>query len=189
MISMDKTTKKREIYSLLTVVLGGIVGAILLTLAMTVYYTTEGTYRATNVVVEPALLPSLRYLDQSGGRGDKSSYVFDKITYSYFNSKTRDFASVNLTQKQYQAFYGLIAGDISVPEEIERKFAGRGVSSLAVVLKNPTHQALYTLMRIEVSPDGDMYRVQLRNNSAADVWVYFQHPHIGEELAKILSEK
>lgn len=190
MKTIDKTSKKREIYSLLFIILSGIIGALLLTLAMTLYYTTEGTYRATNVIIEPSLLSTIRYVDQEGGRGDKSSYVYDKITYLSLDTDTKKLQTVNLTSKQYDAIYSLLSGDTSMrdgAEAIEKQFSES--SSLAFILKNAAHQSYYTLLRIEFSSDGNYYRVQLRGNGPKDMWAYFSHPNISTQVSKIVNNE
>jgi hypothetical protein len=186
---MENLSKKQEIYSLLTVVISGLVAAALLTVAMTIYYTTEGTYRAINVVVDPTILSSLRYVDQQGPRGDKSSYTFDKITYSFTDTATKQYRTLDLTQKQYEAIYALLSGDTSVRdagEDVAQLFSGEHDSTLAVVMKNAAHQSFYTLMRIEISSDGNYYRAQLRGNGPADSWAYFSHPKILEQITQIV---
>lgn len=173
-------SKKRQISALLFIILSGVLGAVLLTWATTIYYTTEATYRATNVILDPKLLSTIKYIEHNA-RGDKTSYVYDRITYRRPGTK-----EINLTEKQYEGIYALLSGDRSLPEDTDlaSKFDDRS-AVLAIVLKNDTLKSFYTLMRMEFAATGNYYRVELRGNGSKELWAYFSHPDVLSQVMQI----
>lgn len=185
MIQEASSAKKREIYSLLCVFGTGLLCAVLLTVALTYYYTTEGAYRAKNVLVEPALLPKLRYNDLREGKGERATYVFHKIVLRVVDPVKRGYRTVNLTQRQYEEIYTGLETDESLTshfEEQARLYLSGDQATLSLILWNKSTQGEYTFMRMEVASDGDHYRVQIRDGNGAQTWAYFEHPQIMQQM-------
>ncbi len=185
MIQEASSARKREIYSLLCVFVTGLVCAIILTAALTYYYTTEVGYRAKNVLVEPALLPKLRYTDPLEGKGERATYVFHKIILTFMDPDKKGYRTVNLSQRQYEEVYTALSGDYSVRSHLEEQpqlYAFGDQAILSLILWNKSTQGEYTLMRVEVAADGEHYRVQIRDSKGEETWAYFEHPQIMQTI-------
>src|ERR1700733_331397 len=101
----------------LLVFLGAICGGFVLTALMLYYYSPSGQYQVKNVLLSPETLQALSYPETD--KGMKATYVFDRISFSYYDTSQKSWQNVPVSLSQYRSFYSLISSDKSIEDDVE----------------------------------------------------------------------
>lgn len=182
----------KQIRNFLLVLLAGIGGGFLLFFFFLHYYGPTGSYVAKNVLLSPKIWAELRYQDKNPKTGTLSRFIFQRAEFVYFNTSTKQFDRVVITPAKYAQLYELIANDTSLPsvtEALAGQF-GQGVSAkIQIQVKTEStaewQAASKLFQEVEILPQGDYYRVELRQDNASSSWVYFHHPGLYNTLLRL----
>jgi hypothetical protein len=153
-------------------------------------YGGTGQYRAADLLLDPALVEGLSFVDSAVGRGQEGRMVLDGIYLSYFDVQTQRRQERSVSLPEYAAIYRLVQGDLSLlrPEEgVKRAFQG-GLPLTLTLRVRPWHQSqssqgsrIFEELTASAGP-GDYYRISLRSPAGGDGYVYFQQPSLKEVL-------
>lgn len=192
MTETKDSSKSKQIETLLAVLGTGAIAGILIALSMLYYYNPTGSYQAGNILIDPENAFSLRYLEPGAKGKTEGRYAFEKMDYSYFDANAKQTISISVPKEKYAEFYKVISNDKSIPEpgaEIQSLFHSSNPASLALKVRsvgeNASKGSETTFSRIVFSDNGDYYRVQIRQSTAALDWAYFHHPKISQKASQI----
>lgn len=182
-----------RIRALLFVFCGGMLGAVILALSFLYFLGPTGSYTIRNILLSPDVAEHLSYMDAVNGSKGKAHYIFDRIEFLHYNQQTGEWKRKSIEPKAYHDFYHLILGDSSltiVPEHVVGLFTRSNPSILSIVVKREgitsTAEEARAFQEVQILPEGDYYRVQLRQQSDAPSWAYFFHEEIYSESLKVL---
>lgn len=183
-------TSKKQIRTLLGVFGSALLSAFLITAFFVYFYSPSGTYRIQNALIDPQLVDKLAFNDNNPKTGAQDRYVYDGITFSYYDGKKSQ--SIPVSPGKYQKFYKVIQHDVSlqeVPNEIQMSFNQENIAKLIVQVRTESHAAWQDntkpFQQVHFLPNGDYYRVELRESNPTNKWVYFQHSHITQNVMDI----
>jgi|LakMenE01Jun11ns_1017448.scaffolds.fasta_scaffold9799705_1 hypothetical protein len=182
-----------EIRNVLSILLGGILVALLFAGFMLYYHNPSGSYEAGNVLIAPFASSPFPFNDINLTTGRKEKFIMKGIEFSYYDpvKKQRERRSVILDN--YIAFYNLVSKEkslVTVPNEIKEKFyrPNSAILSFIAYPENAKNE-IKTFLSADFVYEGDYYRVQLREHRAnEEAWAYFYHPGIYREIFHLLSK-
>lgn len=173
--------QREAIRNLLAILGGGVLCAGLLAGWMIYKYNPSGSYVARNVLLAPKMMEGLSFKE------GKQKLEFEGIDYSYSDGKRMQH--VNLPQNLYSRFYNNVESERSLTEVPERIIAGfNSPQTGKMVLRVKSDKGSQSLQEIEFLPQGDYFRVRLRESAANERWVYYYHPQIVQEIERLLLE-
>lgn len=162
--------QKGQIRNLLILFTSGIVAALLVAALLLKYYGPSGRYSLKGTLLAPELLESLSFHDH------KAHFVFGGIEYAYYDLEKKQWKHVPVSLERYADFYHVIKKQESLPQMHEDVFGNP--SKLILHTHIESGDSKKTFQEVQFSPDGNYFRVQLRDNSPGNRWVYFYRPGI-----------
>lgn len=174
-----------QIRTLIFVILSAVACAFLISGLLLYRYGPSGGYSAKNAILSPDVTESLWYSDANPKTGGSSRFVFDDLVFSYFDTKTRQQHSIQITPELYRQFYQIVANDTSIAEitpQLLTHFDDGSQTSLVLNVRTESNagwqEDVKTLQQIDFAKEGNYYRVDLREENAPNQWAYFYHPQI-----------
>lgn len=181
----------RRIRALLFVFCGGMLAAVVLALSVLHFLGPTGSYTIRNILLSPDVAEHLSYIEAVNG--SKGHYVFDRIEFLHYNQQTGEWKRQSIKPEDYRRFYNLVLGDSSltiVPEHVIGLFTRSNPSILSIVVKrdgiSSNQEEARAFQEVQILPEGDYYRVQVRQESVAPSWAYFFHEGIYSQSPKLL---
>lgn len=181
-------SSRKAIKNLILVLVGGVGSALLLACFMIYYYGPTGTYFVRNVLLSPSLTSSLSYQDRSPKTGKVEKYTFEGVDFS--SGRGNNLQPEALSLNQYEQFYKLIENDKSfapVSEELLKDFGKTAPAILRLKVKTGSDTKVF--QEVVILPNGDYYRILLRQENAGENWAYYHHPHIYEQTLRLFTGK
>lgn len=181
--------KRREIQKLITVLFSAVIGAFGLAAFMIYYYGPLDGYLAENTILSPEMSQNLNYYSRNPATGKTEKYQLNFIQFISFIEHRKKEKTI--TQAEYEKFYQLIKSDKSMEEVTEgvvQLFKPQNVATLLITVK-PEHQSNSSedFQAIQLSNEGDYYRVQLVVDNKSNEWVYFYHENIYNQTLQLLN--
>lgn len=174
-------SSKRQIRTLLLVIMSGVVVGILACLIFLYKYGPSGQYTVRNTLLSADLISNLTYKDKNRKTGSNSQYIFEEITFSFVDA-TKSRRSVSVPIERYREFYQKILSDQSLThpkEEVASLFnSAMAMLQIHVRTENRADWQDETKVFQEVDFAQDFYRIQLHDEASENKWVYFYHPGI-----------
>lgn len=179
----------QEIRNLFLVFLTAIVCAALLTLFMISSYGPSGNYIAGSALYNPHLIEKTRN-ENKGKAHQKPQLGFDRIEFTYFDSKTRKVERRLISPSVYQKFYTLVAHEKSVDasERLPQLFTSSPPVFLTLTMNKGQEE--FKILQVIQFIQEDVFRVQLHEEKREmEEWAYFSHPGIYQEIIKLFSSE
>ncbi len=191
---MTNHSASGHIRTLIIVMGGAILLALSLSIGMLYYYNPPGSYLAGNMLLDPNLLPSLRFSEAIKRGGDQTPFVFSGIEYTYYDQDLKKWNVISVDLNRYQILYHLIAMErsyVEISDQIKNSFLAPPPSTLSIKVRRAnTIDTTSELLKIDFATDGDVYRISLRNDTAKnenfEPFVYFYHRNIKEKAQEIV---
>jgi hypothetical protein len=187
--------QKQQIRNLLVVLGSGFLAACLLGLFMLYHYGPSGQYLGRDALLSPRMTQDLNYNDYNSKTNGDSRFIYDKSEFAYYDTTTKQLKKITVSEKHYQDFYNLIANDISIlnPTDLDvGRFSKGNLATLTLLVKTESPAAWQaqtkTFQEVQIVPEGDYYRIELREQNPSGKWVYFYHPNIYNEAIGTLSQ-
>lgn len=185
---------KREIKTILIVLLLSTLVAGLIAFFFIYYYSPSGNYEAKNTLLDPGIIERINYPEKDSKTGKMAHYMFDRTEAVFFDPQKNKTEKIVLKSHQYKELYELVSSDRSihfVTDEILNAF----------ILSNPLQITTYMMMADPQSYsskknilqnmqvlENDYYRIQLQGKIESGGWVYFYHSHIYQTIKKMLNQ-
>jgi|GEM_PF-1053688 len=191
------SSKKLQIRNLLGVMLSGILIACFFSSVLLYKYSPSGQYKISNVMLSPNIIESLNFNDSNSKTKTISRFVFDKIEFEYDDLQKGKLKS-EVSNDQYTIFYEEVKSDKSlktVSDEMKNSFNKGRLAKLKILIRTEsgaTWQAMEkSFQEIDFSPQGNYYRVQLRESDSAanSNYAYFEHSSIFNDVINLFSKK
>jgi hypothetical protein len=186
-------TPRQQISRLLIVLASGVICALLFALTMLYNYGPTGRYFVKNVLLSPEMIPSLSYVENNPNSGKLARFVFNRIAYTYWNPEKKEWNRVLVDQKHYGQFYEIVAEDkniVDVSDELVTLFyrekPSRLIISVHTDIANPMLSDERPFQSVEVLPDSDYFRIELRGETNRAGWAYFHHQAISSQATQLL---
>ncbi len=184
------------IRNLLLVLVLGALCAIIAAGAVLYYFGPTGSYSLTNVLISPQVASELTYVDTSTSSGKQVRYVFDRMEFLYFNVEKNDWHHLEVDLPRYQKLYEMVSKATSmaeVPDHVRNSFSWENPAILTVVVRregmDPSHAETKAFQEVQFSETGDYFRVQHRDQTAKEEWVYFYSPGIYQKVVQVLVQQ
>lgn len=189
----EKPVKNTEVRKLLTVIISAVLSACLLAWGMTIYYSPSGQYHLEQVLVSADNVKKLRYEDKSLMTGTMTKYSFDRYEFSFYDPTEEGWKSSTIDSGQYERFYRIVNGDLSIKEVSEEEinlFQKGNPATLAIVVKSigASKETEQSFQEVQFANTGDHYRVMLRQENNSTTWIYFSHQGIYREVLGMFQE-
>jgi len=181
-----------QIRNFLTVIIGGTLSGVLIVAALLYIYGPTNTYKAENALLSPTVLEKLWYNTSSAStQGKMNRFSFQSIELLYFDKPSSRYITVQVPLERYGRFYNLVSGDIGTTESVElaRLFDQTAAATLLITASTnggSSSAIIENFQQVQFSPDGDYYRVELKEEDKANNWAYFTHKDIHNQAMKIL---
>jgi hypothetical protein len=189
MTDRDDSSKTKQIKTIIGVLGSGIVAGVLIALAFLYYYNPSGSYLAQHVLLDPQNAFTLKFVERGIKPKSEGRYVFEAMTFTFFDSLSKQRKVVPVSKNQYAQFYQLVAHDKSVSDPTGRLSNQQNQAVLALKVRalgdDSSHGMEQTFSEIDFIQDGDYYRIQLRQSGPGSDWIWFYHPHIYQEVLKM----
>lgn len=176
---------KKQVRNLLTVILSGIIAALLITTFFLYQYSPSGKYLVKNALIDPQNAETLAFNDYNPKTNGTSRYIFNGFLLSYYDKPSRQKKHINLSVNDYKNFFEVIKNDLSIleiPSEIEVLFNLDDIAKLTIQVRTESHAAwqdnIKTFQQVQLLPNEEYYRIELREENPTNKWVYFHHPLI-----------
>ena len=169
---------KKDLTRFLVVFLGAICSGFLLTGLILHYYSPTGRYLVKNVLLSPETVQNVSYPEWD--KGLKTQFAFDRITFSYYENQTKNWVHQAITPSKYKSFYEMIAAEKSVEkvnDELDEQFRTAPPARLSIFVHSSKGDSK-ELLQVQISNDGNYYRIQLRTGVGDNNWAYFYHENI-----------
>lgn len=183
---------KKDIRNLLLVIGVSVASAFAVAGLFLYNYGPSGRYTAENTLIEPSLLAKLNYNDINPKTNQSDRYVFDKITYSFWNKTKGEWGSLEIPIPIYSEFYKKFLSDVSIQNpdpEIVGLFSQSYPARLDVKVKTESasewQRDQKNLTRVEFAENSDYYRVELNEENAGTNWAYFYSPQVYQETFRL----
>jgi hypothetical protein len=194
---LSRPTASQQIRTLLIVLGVGVISAFAFAAFLLHMYGPSGNYTLKDVLLTPSLLQKLSFKDQNPRTGGAARFVFDSMEFSYWAASSRDWHRVPVSLESYTALYNELVSDkseVKVPEDLMASFTQSPPSSFIITVKTVSDNASFetskVFQEIQFSQGRDVYRVELRDQSASTgTWAYFYHPKIQTISLKLLGEQ
>lgn len=182
--------KKTQVKELLLLMFFSLAAAFGVTFFFIYTYGPTGQYLVETTLLEPKLLTQLNYNDYNKITNAQDRFVFDHLTFSYYDQKSQVWKNVPATEMQYSQFYEKVAGQkslSSIPEETVRKFAESNPAKLSIYVRteSPAAWQKETKLFQEVQFVENYFRVELHEQEPGTNWAYFYYPRIYEDAVKL----
>lgn len=184
---------KRQIRNLVFLISASVLSAMVLAGSLIMYYGPSGTYAARDVLLSPQVISIINYNDTHPSTGAVTRFVFDSIEFSYFDVPAKRWNKIQVGMEEYAKLYELLIHDRSVSpvtEEMMALFNKANPATLSVRVKPENDKsALHpskVFQQVVFVNEGDDYRVELREGQQQDVWAYYHHPQIYQNVIKLL---
>lgn len=186
-------SKFRRVAGLLSLLGGSMFTALLLVYFLTSHYGPSGGYKMTSVLLKPAALFSLKYREVDAMSGANTYYVLDTVQFSFPSSAQRQWQHYPVTSEAYEAFYNLVAEEMSITpkEDLVDRFSQASFSSVSIRVK--PQQSLSTrwnqriFQEIHFLEGSDYFRVELRVDDPKGSWAYFQRQGVYGEALRLFA--
>lgn len=185
---------RSQIISLLSVLFSGFLAALAIVGALLYVYGPTGQYKATNILIGPQMVQNLSFTDTDYGRGKEGKFVFDAISFRFFDERSDQWTTARLSQEEYAAIYALLADDISVDaNNADVSSFTRGTpSSLQINVKQLLGAngggVVKSIQTLTLVPHRDYYRISLRSTGAGEDYAYFYHPGVYDSVISLVQE-
>jgi len=195
MADTKDTSKIRQIKVLTGVLSAGLGFGVVIALGMLYWYNPTGSYSASHTLLDPANAFSLHFAEPGSKGKTEGRYIFDGMQFSVYEINHKKTISTPVNQEQYAALYHKIANEKSLVapgQEIQHLFHQGYPATLELKVRmkgEDLSKGIETIFsKIEFTPNGDYYRVQLRQSTPGSEWIYFYHPGIYQEVYNIFNE-
>lgn len=186
-------TVKHQVKNLLAVVGSGFLCAFLIAIMMLYYYGPTGRYYVKNILISPEVLPEMNYNDSNSKTNKNSRFIFNGIELSFYDRDAKRVTVIPVTENAYRKFYHMIEQDGNVDnpsDDLKLLFEKEGTATLVITVKTESKADWQMLTKgfqqVQLSKEGDDYRIELHDQNQAEKWVYFHHPKIYQEAMNIL---
>lgn len=181
--------QNREIRNILAVLGTAIVCAGFLTFLFIYYYGPSGRYLAGQTLLDPTIIEQINYQDKHPRTGKKVNFIFDRIEFSYFDSKKGGMRQEAVSLESYQKFYRLISSEKSldkVTDQIRELFFRSHPSTLTTSMRtvDGVDTSTTKIFQVVQFVQEDYFRVQLHGNQEQE-WAYFYRPHLYQEVMQL----
>lgn len=162
------------------------VGSAAVLVAYLVYnYGATGRYQLKNVLLEPAVLENLSYVE--GGK----RMVFQEI--QFFHQEAGQWKRQKVPLSAYKKFYAKVASDsslLSIPDGVENDFRRGDIASLVLKLtpESGSDSMGMSFQELHFSGTGDHYRVELHVDEKNGTWAYFHRPGVYQWAVELFNE-
>lgn len=180
---------KKEIRNLFFVIGSAILVAIAITAGALFLYGPSGQYKGSDVLIAARELAELNYNSMNPKIQQMDRYRFDEIVY-----RDKDGVSQKVSPQVYEKIYELVSKDkslINPSQDVVGLFRKEVPAELLVKVRteshDPVHNDVKDLIVMDISRDGNHFRVKLNEDEAGVHWAYFQHPGIYQKILKLLS--
>lgn len=191
----DKISANKEIRNLIFLIGSAVGFAVLAAVGLVWYYGPSGLYEAKHTLLSPDFFQELKYSDSNPETGGSSVFVFDTISFIYYDNDLKRWDKVEVSKEKYRQFYQLISGDVSEenvsPQLIDRfTVAYPATLELRVKVKNGSGAdgTIKTFQEVVFINEGDDYRVELHESTIEKKWAYFHHPSIYQKAMNIFTK-
>lgn len=188
---MEETPVSSQIKKLLLVILSGAATALFFSIFFLYFYGPSGSYRIEQVLLNPSVAEVLKYPDVNAS-GKQRTFVFDHIEFLHFNEGANNWKSQQLTQESYGKFYALISGDKSLSlasDELKNHFYKGNPAIISIVVREEGVSVDQVFQEVQLTKQGDYYRVQIHEQQSLPQWAYFNHPGIYDKTLRVLGAK
>jgi hypothetical protein len=194
MAYVNNFSKVKQIKVLLAILGAGLAAGVLITFSILHYYNPSGSYVAKNILLDPENAYTLRFVEPGLKATSDRRSVFEGMYFSYFDTQKKQFKSMLVPKKKYAELYDRIAHDTSIlnpSNEVKSLFNQAHLSTLALKVRSITQDPLkgveVNFSEIDFSPDGDYYRILLRQSGSELNWIHFYHHRIHQEAFNIFN--
>lgn len=188
--SSSRREANREIRNLLFVLTSSVLFAGLLAAYMITFWGPSGTYQVQKILLSPDLIPTLSY------RESGTHLVFHRVELLYPHQETGEWTVTEVSLPYYREFYQSLSQEeslLTVDPSIEQRFMSSQLRRLVLTLRpdqNLGRQFQYrTFQEVHFSPDGDYYRIELKDAGDGAQWAYFFHPGIWAFTREVLTRR
>jgi len=180
MVEMQNPPGK-EIRNLMTVLLSAMVFASMIAGFSLWYYSAMGEYFVRNVLLSPDVLDSVAYTEQ------KSRFTFDHIEFSYFDETRQMRKTFQIDRETYREIYKALARSKNNKpnEEVMNRFFHSNIAILSLYVRADGGGA-QVFQEVQFSPNGDDFRIELRQEKTEDSWAYFSQKEILNQILTII---
>lgn len=161
---------KRDIRNLMLLLAIGVTAAFLLAGLFLYNYGPSGRYAAQNVLLDPKLLTDL---------GSKKNLTFKSIEFNFYDDSKKEWKKLNIDINQYAKFYQLVANEKSLEDvsaDVKSLFSSGKPATINIFVKSDGVDKVF--QEIVFAPQGNYFRVELRDQSAKEQWAIFHYPQI-----------
>lgn len=180
----------RDVRNLLAVLLSSVICAFLLSFLFVYYYGPSGRYVAGAVLLDPSIIKEIDYQDHELSKGKKLRFIFDRIEFSYFDSKKKTINTFSIPFKSYQRFYERVSSEKSVqeiPEDIKKLFLGSYPAALTINMRSKVAQeGVSRSFQVVQLIAADYFRVQLHEKKEGE-WVYFYQKNVYQQSMSLFN--
>lgn len=187
-----KESSYTQIRNFLSVIIGGTLSGLLIVAALIYIYGPTYTYKAENVLLSPEVLNKLWYNTSLPSTGEQMNrFSFQAVELLYFDRPSSRYITVEVPLERYGNFYKLVTGDVGTTEsdELAEHFSETPAATLLIKASTnggTSRTVTENFQQVHFSPDGDYYRVELKEEDKTDNWAYFTHKDIYNQAMKIL---
>lgn len=184
-----------QIRNLLFVIGSGTLCACALAWLMIVYYGPSGSYLVRNALLSPDLIQNLTYNETLSKNGASSTYVFDKIEFSYFDETEKKWIKLIVPIELYRSFYQRIESEkslLDMPDDVVNETFKNTPASLSLIVHAQNNSVMtQTFQEVQFPKNGDYYRITLREQTSkpSGSWIYYYHPGIYKEALQLFTSK
>lgn len=184
---LSQAPQRSDIRNFLVVLLSGVVLACAIVGGLAYFYSSSGRYWSHHVLLAPGMLGSIGFSEQQRGASQPQGYRFERIEFSYFDSRASKWKTVPVPQETYQVFWDMVEKDWSLQSPSEQMvglFRQPHVAHLTFWARpEPSSGPVKAFQEVYFIPNGDIYRVELKGQSdVSGAWAYFSHGSIYERV-------
>lgn len=186
-----RLSKKKEISALLSVIIGGVVFALIAAVGCIYFYSPSGLYHTNYALLSPDMIDQLRYQDVDPSTGKRQFFYFHSIELTYFDSESSSWQTAAISREKYRNFFDAIRDDVSIEEEsssLAEQFLSGYPALLKIVVQSEERRfpATKTFQEVAIAYLGNHYRIEIRQESSEKQWAYFFHRNIYATALEIL---
>lgn len=175
------TKAGKQIRNLLLIFGGGMVAAVLLSYLMVVYYSPTTLFPAGNLLLAPEVVKNLSFDELNRQDNRMVKFRFERIEVLYYEGSNWKREQIDL--ETYSKIYNLIKNDKSLANP-KNVFQDVNPLTLTIVVRNADQTRAFQ----ELQTVSDTYRVMLKEEGASPNWAYFEHPHIYQDIMKVIKK-
>ncbi len=189
---MVNSSQKKKIGGFITLVLSSLVCAAAVTLFLVYQYGPTGQYSVEHALLEPDMIPVLAFNDTNNKTGGQTRFVFDKISFNYFDTAKQTTRNIPVSSTLYARFYNQIKKLRSIrqpSDETVSFFQNANPAKLILRIRTASQSSWVAetkiFQEVQFANNGDYFRIKLREEKPEGEWAYFYQPGILKETTKI----